>query len=91
MKHTFKDEEGHLIADVSFDKEEIAKASQKAIAKLAGLVTVPGFRKGKAPIDRASRYLRNNDVRDETVNQLLRRVDKSFEADEVFKKYIDGN
>ena len=53
MKHTFKDEEGHLIADVSFDKEEIAKASQKAIAKLAGLVTVPGFRKGKAPIDRA--------------------------------------
>ena len=49
MKHTFKDEEGHLIADVSFDKEEIAKASQKAIAKLAGLVTVPGFRKGKAP------------------------------------------
>ncbi len=91
MKHTFKDEEGHLIADVSFDKEEIAKASQKAIAKLAGLVTVPGFRKGKAPIDRASRYLRNNDVRDETVNQLLRRVDKNFEADEEFKKYIDGH
>lgn len=90
MKHTFKDEEGHLIANVGFDKGEIAKASEKAISKLATLVTVPGFRKGKAPVDRAKAYLRNNDVRDETVNQLLRRVDKNFEADPEFKKYVDG-
>ncbi len=90
MKHTFKDEEGHLIASVSFDKDEIKTANEKAINKLVTLVTVPGFRKGKAPVDRASRYLRNGDVRDEMVNQLLRRVDKGFEKDEEFKKYVDG-
>ena len=49
MKQTFKNENGHLTANVSFDEAEIKIATDKAINKLVVNVTVPGFRKGKAP------------------------------------------
>lgn len=90
MKHTFKNENGHLIATVSFDQSEVQAAQTKAVRKLVQNVTVPGFRKGKAPLDRASRYLRSNDVADETINALLRALDRNFEADAEFKGYIDN-
>ncbi len=91
MKHTFKNENGHLDAEVSFSKEEVSKASDKAVNKLIANVVVPGFRKGKAPKELASRYLHNDDVANETVNALLRMLDKNFEADEEFSKYVkDG-
>ena len=88
MKHTFKNENGHLIAEVSFDKEEVAKASDKAVNKLIANVVVPGFRKGKAPKDKAVRYLHNDDVANETINALLRQLDKNFEADAEFSSYV---
>jgi trigger factor len=89
MKHTFKTEKGHLIADVTFDGPEIDKAQDKAVRKLCQNVTVPGFRRGKAPVETAVRYLRNNDVADQTIDVLLRELDKNFEADPEFKGYID--
>ncbi len=88
MKHTFKNENGHLIAEVSFDKAEVSKASDKAVNKLIANVVVPGFRKGKAPKDKAVRYLHNEDVANETVNALLRQLDKNFESDEEFSSYV---
>ena len=88
MKHTFKTEKGHLIADVSFDKEEISKAQAKAVKKLIANVVVPGFRKGKAPEDRAAKYLKNEDVANETINALLRVLDNNFSKDEEFSSYV---
>jgi trigger factor len=88
MKHTFKNENGHLDAEVSFDKEEIAKASDKAVNKLVANVVVPGFRKGKAPKEMAVKYLHNDDVANETVNALLKQLDKNFEKDEEFSSYV---
>lgn len=88
MERTFKNENGHLIADVKFDKDEISSANKKAINKLVGKVTVPGFRKGKAPLERAVAYLKNNDVYNEMVNALLRMLDKEIDTDEEFKKEL---
>ncbi len=90
MKHTFKKENGHLIAEVSFDSDEIKTATDKAVNKLILNVTVPGFRKGKAPKDKAVRYLKNENVYNETVDALLRMVDKNFAALDEFKAEAEG-
>lgn len=90
MKQTFKNENGHLTANVSFDEAEIKTATDKAINKLVVNVTVPGFRKGKAPKDQAMRYLTNEKVYEETVNGLLKMVDKNLENVPEFKEFADG-
>jgi trigger factor len=91
MNHTFKNENGHLTAQVQFDGEEVNKASHKAVNKLSQNVTVPGFRKGKAPVEAASKYLRNQDVADETIDELLRTLDNNFSKDAEFSGYIKDN
>lgn len=88
MNRTFKDENGHLIATVNFGGDEIAQATEKAVRKLCEEVTIPGFRKGKAPVEKARLYLRSNDVAQQTVNELLRKVDASFAKDDEFSAYI---
>lgn len=88
MNHTFKNENGHLIANVSFDADEIKTATSKAVHKLIENVTVPGFRKGKAPEDMAVKYIHGQDLNNETINALLRMLDKNFEKDEEFSSYI---
>lgn len=91
MNHTFVNEKGHLNATVIFNEEEIKKASNKAIRALCENVTVPGFRKGKAPVETASRYLRSNQISEETIDQLLHRIDSEFSKSEDFNAYIKGN
>ena len=91
MNQSFREENGHLINDVSFDKEEIAKATDKAVLKLCENVTVKGFRKGKAPVSEARKHLRSQDVSDETVQQLLKVLDKNHESDYTFNSYLNGN
>lgn len=88
MKHTFKLDGGHLNAEVTFDGEEIKACQEKAVNKLVANVTVPGFRKGHAPVSSAVRYLKDTDVSNETVNYLLRALDKNFEKDEEFSSYV---
>ena len=90
MKQTFKNENGHLIANVSFDADEIKLATGKAVNKLVLDVTVPGFRKGKAPKEQAQRYLNGQKVADETINYLLKALDKNFETVEEFQSYVKG-
>lgn len=91
MKHTFKEENGHLIATVNFDQEEVKTATGKATRKLIQNVTVPGFRKGKAPEDKAARYIKNEDLFNGTIDALLRMLDKNFESNEEFSAYVKGN
>lgn len=88
MNRTFKNENGHLIANVSFGAEEIKKATNKGIRKLCENVTVPGFRKGKAPVEEASKRLRGNDVAQATIDELLKQVDSSFMKDDEFSSYV---
>jgi trigger factor len=91
MTNTFTNENGHLVAEVSFGAEEITAASKKAIAKLCQTITVNGFRKGKAPLEEAQKYLRNDQIADAAVDELLRSVDTNFETDKEFQTYVTGN
>lgn len=88
MERTFKNENGHLIAKVTFGAEEVGKATEKGIRKLCENVTVPGFRKGKAPVEKARLRLRSNDIAQATIDDLLQRVDAAFMKDEEFSSYI---
>ncbi len=88
MNRTFKNENGHLIANVSFAGEEISKATTKGIRKLCEGVTVPGFRKGKAPVEEAQKRLRGNDVAQATIDELLKQVDNAFMKDDEFSAYV---
>ena len=88
MKQTFKSEKGHLIATLSFDRQEIAKANEKAINKLVLDVTVPGFRKGKAPKEKAIGYISQQKLFDGTVNSLLHMVDKNLETIDEFQAFV---
>lgn len=88
MNRTFKNENGHLIADVSFGSEEIKKATEKGVRKLCEGVTVPGFRKGKAPLEEARKRLRSNDVAQATIDELLHQVDNGFMKDDEFSSYV---
>lgn len=91
MTHTFKEEAGELLADISFDEAEITKATNKAINKLCQNITVPGFRKGKAPLETARRYVRSNDLANETIDQLLSLTDHELNNADDFKEYLNKN
>lgn len=88
MTNSIKEEKGLLLVTATYDKDDIKAAVDKAINHLCLEVTVPGYRKGKAPVSTASRYLRNEDINNETINQLLRAYDKNFEKDDNLNKYF---
>ncbi len=87
MNHTFKNDNGHLVATATFDKDEITKATDKAINLLCQNITVKGFRKGKAPIAEARKYIRSDDLANKTINELLKVVDKEFFKDPEFNGF----
>ena len=87
MNHTFKNENGHLVATATFDKSEIQVATEKAIKNLCQNITVRGFRKGKAPIEEARKFIRSDDLGNHTINELLKSVDREFFKDPEFNGY----
>ena len=87
MNHTFKNENGHLIATAIFGKDEISTATNKAIVSICKDITVKGFRKGKAPIEEARKYIRSDDLANHTINELLKVVDREFFKDPEFNGY----
>lgn len=91
MKKSFKKEKSELLAEVEFNKEEISVASKKAAVAVSQNITVPGFRKGKAPIEKAMAYISSEKFNDEVIHQLLKNIDKEVAQDKDFKKYIDDN
>lgn len=91
MTNSIKEEKGQLLVTASYSKDDVKKAVDKAINHLCLDVTVPGYRKGKAPVSTASKYLRNEAINNETINQLLRLYDKNFEADAALSGYFKEN
>ena len=56
---------------VNVDKDLWKKAQTKAFNKLAANVTVPGFRKGKAPLNMLKGHIDQMKVFDEAINNVL--------------------
>lgn len=65
-----------FVAEVS--GEEWKKAQQNAIAALAQNVTVKGFRKGKAPLQQASKYINPRDVLDRAADKFVQKAYKEM-------------
>lgn len=88
MTREFKNENGLLCAEITFNSEEVKKAQEKAIDKLIQGVTVPGYRKGKAPKEAAISRLNQNQIINESIDKLLYWLDDNLNSDEEFKGYI---
>ena len=65
-----------FVAEVS--GEEWKKAQQNAIAALAQNVTVKGFRKGKAPLQQAAKYINPRDVLDRAADKFVQKAYKEM-------------
>lgn len=51
--------------------DELKKAKEKALNKLASKVSIKGFRKGKAPLNMVKDYISGADLANETISQSL--------------------
>lgn len=57
---------------VTLDAEDLKKAAEKALEKLAKEVKVEGFRAGKVPTDVAKKFIPENDLNAETIDFAVR-------------------
>ena len=64
----------HTEVTVNVDKDLWKKAQEKAFKKLAANITVPGFRKGKAPINMVKSRVDQMRVFNEAINDVLNPV-----------------
>lgn len=65
------DAEKHLhVITLSFDKDEVNKAKDVVEKKLAEDIEIKGFRKGKAPIEEARKYINADKLLTGTVDKL---------------------
>ena len=74
MEKIFKDNrDGTLTVTASYTQEEYVPVLNKVARHLAENVEIKGFRKGKAPLDRAMAYIKNEDMYDGMVKKLINR------------------
>ncbi len=78
MTHSIERKNGDLVITVNTTKEESDKLYSAVVKELAAEVTVPGFRKGKAPLELASRRISADQVNDRLGHRLLDRAFHSF-------------
>ncbi|MBR2709678.1 trigger factor [Candidatus Saccharibacteria bacterium] len=76
---------------VTLDKDDLKKARDKALEKLAKTVNVSGFRKGKVPTDVAEKFIPENDLNAETIDYAVRStVIEAFREEEKSPLAIPG-
>ena len=85
MEKIFKNnKDGSLLVSVAYAQADYAPVVNKVIEHLAQNVTIKGFRKGKAPLDRARPYIKNEDIYDGMVRKL---IDRDFPG--LLEEYED--
>lgn len=68
-----KNEDGSLLVSIAYGQDDYVPMLNKVARKLAEDVQVKGFRKGKAPMDVAIRYINNDDMYNGMVRKLIDR------------------
>lgn len=68
--------------------EQWAAAQEKALKKLANNVTVKGFRKGKAPLDKVRKVVSQIDIANEAINQSLNDAYRAVIAEHDLHPYL---
>jgi FKBP-type peptidyl-prolyl cis-trans isomerase (trigger factor) len=64
-------DDGTIQINFSIPKLDIDKAEEKALAELSQNITVPGFRKGKAPIEKAKEKVDAGQLLEKTLGSIL--------------------
>ncbi len=78
MKKEYKEnQDGTLLVSCTYTNSEYAPVAQKVQVNLCNNVTIKGFRKGKAPIEQAIKYINPEEVYKGMINKL---IDKDFNA-----------
>lgn len=73
MKTKFKKiSDSRVEITVTLDAKDLKAAEQKALEKLAKEIRVEGFRKGKAPVDVAKKFIPENDLNAEAIDIAIR-------------------
>ena len=72
----------HTEVLVNVDKDLWKKAQEKAFSKLANNITIPGFRKGKAPLNMVKSRIDRGQVYNEAINNVLTPVYQEILAEE---------
>ena len=78
----------HTEVLVNVDKDLWKKAQDKAFKKLAANVTVPGFRKGKAPVNMVKSHVDQMKVFNEAINDVLNPVYQDILANEKLEPMV---
>src|SRR6185436_6818151 len=66
-----KQESNKIHLDVQVDQERVAKTYEKVFKHVSGNVSIPGFRKGKAPRQMVEKFVNMETLRQETLEALL--------------------
>src|SRR5579859_1261608 len=64
-------DDGTIQINFSIPKVDIDKAQEKALLDLAKDVTIPGFRKGNAPIEKVKEKIEPGRLLEKTLGQIL--------------------
>ncbi len=64
--------DSRVLLTVTLDANDLADASEKALAELAKEIRVEGFRKGKTPIEVAKKFIPENDLNAKAVDIAVR-------------------
>lgn len=90
MEHKFVEEKGDLKITVTASNSDMQEIVNKANAFLASQVTIKGFRKGKAPLDIASKFVNPEDLNDRVSRKLVDGAFKNFIADSAIRQILDA-
>ncbi|MBE0480568.1 MAG: trigger factor [Dehalococcoidia bacterium] len=67
-------EKSQVVLNIEVDPEEMERAVQQAYRRVGARTTIPGFRKGKAPVAMLERYLGKEALVEEAAEHLLPEV-----------------
>ena len=81
---TEKLENSQVVLNIEVESEEMETSLQEAYHRLARMVDVPGFRKGKAPRIILERYVGEEALRKEAIESLAPRLcDQAIEEQKI--------
>ncbi|ENY68740.1 Trigger factor [Metamycoplasma auris 15026] len=88
MSKKFNNENTELIINYTFEGAEWEAALEKTRKKLANEVTVPGFRKGKAPLFEALKHVNPMKIFDKTISDNIEKIYQDHIISQIDEKDI---
>lgn len=91
MQHTIERKNGDLNITVTLDKAEITKVYDSTVRKLCEDISVKGFRKGHAPIEKARQLIEPRLLEDRFTRNLIDKAFRSYVVDPEVVNFLESN